>query len=154
MTDLETIATALIDTELEFRGRAFLEEPPVILKDFESAIARKGERPSTPMKLPQDKIEEKKILFLGVAPEAGAFADEDVMTQLAPYDDTGVDQVGELEGIRPDDADDRRRYDDFEKRIKPWTPSEIDTIKESITEEKIGDMLPEFPDNPTFPLPQ
>ena len=148
VTDLETIATALIDTELEFRGHAFLEELPVILKDFESSTARKGELPSTPVKLPQDKIEEKKSLFLGVAPEAGAFADEDVMTQLAPYDDTGVDQVGDLEGIRPDDADDRRRYDDFEKRIKPWTPSEIDTIKESITEEKIGGVLPEFPDFP------
>ena len=148
VTDSETIATALVDTGIEFWNLDYLEEPPVILNDFESAIARKGERLSTPMKLPQDRIEEKKSLFLGVAPETGASADEDVMTQLATYDDTGVDQVGDLEDIHPADADDRRRYDDFEKQIKPWTPSEIDTIKESITEEKIGGVLPEFPDLP------
>ncbi len=148
VTDLETIATALVDTGIEFWNLDYLEEPPVILNDFESAIARKGERLSTPMKLPQDRIEEKKSPFIGIAPETGASADEDVMTQLATHDDTGVDQVGDLEDIRPADADDRRRYDDFEKQIKPWTPSEIDTIKESITEEKIGGVLPEFPDLP------
>ena len=148
VTDSETIATALVNTELEFRGLAFLEEPPIILIDNESSRVGKDERPSTPMKLPLDKIEEKKSLFIGVAPETGALADEDAMAQLVRYDDTGVDQVGDLEDIRPDGTDDRRRYDDFEKRIKPWTPSEIDTIKESITEEKIGGMLPEFPDIP------
>ena len=146
-TDSETIATALVDTELEFQGLAFLEEPPVILTDNQSSRAGKGERPSTPVKLPQDKIEEKKSLFIGVAPEAGSSADEDAMVQLARYDDTGVDQVGDLEDIRPDGKDDRIRYDDYEKRIKPWTPSEIDTIKEAITEEGIGE-LPHFPDYP------
>jgi hypothetical protein len=146
-TDSETIATALLDTELEFQGLAFLEEPFVILKDFESSTARKGERALRPMQLPQDKIEEKKRFFIGVAPETGALTDEDATTQLVRYDDTGVDQVGDLEDIRPDGTDDRRRYDDFEKRIKPWTPSEIDTIKEAITEEGIGE-LPDFPDLP------
>jgi len=147
-TESETIATALVDTEIEFRSRAFLDEPPVILRDFESSIARRGEKASIPVKLSQEKIEEKKSPFIGVAPETGASADEDVMTQLATYDDTGVDQVGDLEDVRPEDIDDRRRYDDFEKRIKPWAPSEIDTIKESITEEKIGGILPDFPGSP------
>ena len=69
------------------------------------------------------------------------------MAQTVRYDDTGVDQVGAMEDIRPVGTDDRRRYDDFEKRIKPWTPSEIDTIKEAISEEGIGEM-PDFPDYP------
>ena len=64
----------------------------------------------------------------------GDSEDEDVETPLATYDDTGVDQVGDLEEILPDDADERGRYDDFRKQLKPWTPSEIDIIKESIIE--------------------
>ena len=146
--------TVLLDTELEFQGLAFLEEPFVILKDFESSAARKDERPLKPMPLPQDEIEEKKRLFLGVAPEKEASADEDGTDQFTTYDDTGVDQVDALESVLPDDADDRRPYDDFEKPIRPWTPSEIDTIKESITEEKILRVPPDNPDNPTFPLPK
>jgi len=150
-TETETIATALVDTELEFQSLAFLEEPPVILMDFESSTARKGERPSTPMKLPQDRIEDKKGLFISVSPESGSFADEDAMLQLGMADDTGVDQVGglgdkiRLEDIRPDEIGDRREYGDFEKGIKPWTPTEVDSIKESVTEENIGGELPGFP---------
>ncbi len=147
-TDSETIATALVDTELEYRGLAFLEETAVILRDFESSIVRKGERPLKTIKLPQDKIEEKKRLFFGVAPEKGASADEDDTDQFTKYDDTGVDQVGALESVLPEDADDRRRYDDYEKQIRPWTPSVIDTIKESITEEGGLGVLPDFPDSP------
>ena len=150
---METIATALLDTELEFQGLAFLEESFVILKDFETSIARKGERPLKPIRLPQDKIQEKKRLFFGVAPEKGASAGEDGTDQFSKYDDSGVDQVGVLEGVLPDGTDDRRRYADFEKKIKPWTPSEIDTIKESITEEELLGMPPDNPDNRTFPLP-
>ena len=145
-TDSETIATALVDTELEFQGLAYLEEPPIILIDNQTSRVGKDERPSTPMKLSQDKIEEKKSLFIGVAPETGASADEDAVTQLVRYDDTGVDQVSAMEEIRPVDTDDRRSIDDFEKRIKPWTPSEIDTIKEAITEG--GGELPDFPGYP------
>jgi FecR protein len=153
-TKTETIATALVDTELEYQGLGFLEEPPVILNDFESSTSREGQRPTTPMKLPQDKIEDLKELFIGVAPETGSLTDEDVMSQGAMDDDTGVDKVGDLGGkmnledIRPDDMDNRMGYDDFEKQIKPWTPSEIDTIKESVTEEGIGGELPEFPQLP------
>jgi len=153
-TEGETIATALADTELEYRGLAFLEEPPVILMDFESSTTRKGGRPSTPMKLPQDRLQDLRDLFIGVAPGKGAAADEDGMSQDAEDDDTGVDKVGDLGGkmnledIRPDDADNRRGYDDFENQIKSWTPSEIDTIKESVTEEGIAGELPEFPEVP------
>ncbi|MDX2448474.1 MAG: FecR family protein [Desulfobacterales bacterium] len=147
-TESETIATALVDTELEYRGLAFLEGPPMILRDFQSSIARRGERASIPVKLTQDKIEEKKSPFIGVAPETGASEDDDAMIPLATYDDTGVDQVDDLEDILPDDTDDRRRYDDFLKELKPWTPSEFDTIKESIVEEDIGGMLPDFPGSP------
>jgi hypothetical protein len=153
-TETETIATALADTELEFQSLAFLEEPPVILRDYETSTARKGERPTAPMKLPQDSIEEKKGFFIGVAPESGSFADEDVMVQLGMADDTGVDQVGGLgdkmilEDIRPDDESDRREFGEYEKQIDAWPTSEIDTIKESVTEEIIGGELPEFPETP------
>lgn len=82
-----------------------------------------------------------------------ASAGEDGTDQFSKYDDSGVDQVGVLEGVLPDGTDDRRRYADFEKKIKPWTPSEIDTIKESITEEELLGMPPDNPDNRTFPLP-
>ena len=76
------------------------------------------------------------------------------MAQTDTEDDTGVDEVGDLgdkmglEDIRPDGMDDRRGYDDFEKQIKPWTPAEIDTIKESFTEGEIGGELPQFPETP------
>lgn len=153
-TETETIATALVDTVLELQSLAFLEEPPVILRDYESSTTRKGERPLTPMKLPQDRIEDKKGLFIGVAPEAGSLADENAMSQLVKDDDTGVDQVGalgdkmNLEDLRRDRADDPRGYDDFEGQIQPWTPPEIDTIKESVTEQGIGGALPDFPELP------
>jgi hypothetical protein len=147
-TESETIATALVDTELEYQGLAFLEELPIILTDNQTSRVGKDERPSTPMKMSQDKIDEKKSLFIGVAPETGASADEDAVTQLVRYDDTGVDQVDDLEDIRPEGADDHRRYHDFEKRIKSWTPSEIDTIKEAITEKEIMGVMPDFPDSP------
>ena len=152
-TGMETIATALLDTELEFQSLAFLEESFMILKYFDSSTARKGERPLKPIRFPQDKIQEKKRLFFGVAPEKDASADEDGTDQFSKYDDSGVDQVGVLEGVLPDGTDGRRRYTDFEKKIKPWTPSEIDTIKESITEEELLGMPPDDPDNRTFPLP-
>ena len=151
-TPAETIVTALVDTELEIQGLAFLEEPAVILRDFESSRIGKGERPSTPMRLPQDRIEEKVDFFIGVAPEKDDAADKDVMIQ-AGDDDTGVDEVGDLgdkmglEDIRSD-AGDRRGYDDFEKQIKPWTPAEIDTIKESFTEPEARGELPQFPETP------
>ena len=125
-----------------------------MLNDFESSTAKKGERPSAPRQLPQDEIEEKKSPFIDVAPETAAFADEDATTRLVNYDDTGVDQVGilgdklNLEEVRPDEAGDHRGYHDLEKQIRPWTPSEIDTIKESITEEKILGVLPDFPGSP------
>ncbi len=106
------------------------------------------------MKLPKDRLEDLRDLFIAVALEQGAAADEDAMSQDAEDDDTGVDKVGypgdkmNLEDIRPDDADKRRGYDDFENQIKPWTPSEIDTIKESVTEAGIGGELPGFPGLP------
>lgn len=153
-TETETIATALADTELEFQSLAFLEDPPVILRDNESSSIRKGERPLNPIRLPLDKIEDKKGLFIGVAADMGAITDADAADQEGLDDDTGVDEVGDLgdkmsmEVVDPEKLGDRRQFDELARQIEPWAPSDIDTIKESVNEGKIGGELPDFPDLP------
>jgi hypothetical protein len=153
-TGTETIATALEDTELEFQSLAFLEEPPVILRDYEESVSGLNQRPTPPERLPMDRINEKRDQFIDVAPEKGIGSDDDVAGQEALPDDTGVDEVGELgdkmnlEDIRPSGYADDRDLNEYETNIQTWTPNEIDTIKETVTEEIIGSELPEFPETP------
>jgi len=153
-TGTETIATALADTELEFQSLAFLEEPPVILRDFQESTTGLNKRPSSPMQLPQDRIDQKKGEFIDVAPQKGTVTDDDAVGQDPVADDTGVDEAGDLgdkmglEDVRPGDFGDDKEYSDFENNIKPWTPTEFDTIKETITEDIVGSELPEFPETP------
>jgi hypothetical protein len=152
-TDSETIATALEETELEFQGLAFLEEPPIILKDYETSKVSLGARPTLPFKLPTDAVEEKKELFIEVQPGDAGGVDEDMVDQTGTDDDTGVDEVGDLgdavrlEDIRPESLVERKEYADFTDKIKPWTPAEIDTIKESVIDSTRA--LPEFPAVPS-----
>jgi FecR protein len=153
-TGTETIATALADTELEFQSLAFLEEPPVILRDFQESTTGLNKRPSSPMQLPQDRIDQKKGEFIDVAPQKGTVKDDDAVGQDQVADDTGVDEAGDLgdkmdlEDVRPGDFGEDKEYSDFENNIKPWTPTEFDTIKETITEDIVGGELPEFPETP------
>ncbi len=153
-TETETIATALEDTELEFQSLAFLEEPPVILRDYEESISSLNQRPTPPERLPLDRINEKRDQFIDVAPDKGIGADDDTLSQEGIPDDTGIDEVGELgekmnlEDIRPSGYADDRDLTEYETNIQTWTPNEIDTIKESVTEEIIGSELPEFPETP------
>jgi hypothetical protein len=136
----ETTATALADTELEFQSLAFLEEPPVILKDFETSVTRKGERPMRPLRLPQDRIEERKELFIRVVPEAGASTDKDTAGKDETDDDTGVEEAGDLS---PEELTSSARTD---QKTHPdtWRP-DFDPIKEAITEENLAGELPAFP---------
>jgi len=147
----ETIATALEDTELEFHSLAFLEEPPMILKDFESSTVKKGERPTTPLRLPKDEIEEKKGLFKGVAPDGDTSSDEDFQDQDGMDDDTGIDEVGDLgdkmklEDIRPDTIRDISAIDNRDKILRT-EEIEWDEAVEKFTEGV--ETLPEFPETP------
>ncbi len=157
-TGTETIATALEDTVLEFQSLAFLEEPPVILRDYQASTTVINKRPSEPIRLPKDRIDKIKEEFIDVAPGKAVISDADVGGQGQQWDDTGVDEVGDLggqmgledfqAGIDPDD----RELSDFESDIESWTPEELDTIKESrtesITEEGELEPLPEFPVTP------
>ena len=96
VTGAETIATALVDTELEFQSLEFIEETPTILKDFETSSVKLGQRASTPVKLPEEEIIRMKKIFIDVESDADSGTDEgeDIQTELD--DDTGVDDVGEL----------------------------------------------------------
>ena len=148
-TGTETIATAMADTELEFQSLSFLEEPPVILKDFESSVVRKGERALKPMRLPQDRIEEKRDLFIPVVPEKTVSTDKDTTIQDETADDTGVEEEDDfsLEDL-PSSVNMGRRA--------PPDPPTPDPPEWLITEEKLagelGD-LPEFPDTPQPEIP-
>lgn len=153
-TATETIATALEDTELEFQSLAFLEEPPVILRDYEESVSSLNQRPTPPERLAMDRINEKRDQFIDVAPDKGVTSDDDTVGREGIPDDTGVDEVDELgdkmnlEDIRPNGYGDDRELKDYETNIQTWTPDEIDTIKESVTEETIGSELPNFPETP------
>jgi hypothetical protein len=94
---LETVATALENTEIEIRSLEFPDEKPITLKDFEMSRSLKGKPLTKPMKLSPEEIKLKKESFAGVEPDADDTqpgdkedaADEEV-------DDTGVDDVDEL----------------------------------------------------------
>lgn len=155
-TATETIATALEDTELEFQSLAFLEEPPVILRDYEESITILNQRPTPPERLPLDRIREKRDQFMDVTPDKGSISDEDADEGVEQPDDTGVDEVGDLgdqislEEYGQFDFGDERDFSDYETGIQTWTPGEIDAIKETITEVIVGSdtELPEFPETP------
>ena len=156
-TGTETIATALADTVLEFQSLAFLEEPPVILRDYQASTTVINKRPSEPIRVPRDRIDEIREKFIDVAPGKAATSDEDVAGQGQQADDTGVDEAGDLgdqmdleDAQAGDDANDRE-LSDFENDIDSWTPPEFDIIKDAITEEGLlGELepLPEFPVTP------
>jgi len=153
-TATETIATALEDTELEFWSLAFLEEPPVILKDYEESIVGLNKRPTIPRRLPLDQIEEKKEQFIDVAPDKGVMSDDE-MAQLDQLpDDTGVDKVGDLggrmplEAIQPVKYGDDQDFKEYEGSIKLWTPEETTTDESAKQVINEGIELPEFPDTP------
>jgi hypothetical protein len=156
-TGTETIATALADTVLEFQSLAFLEEPPVILRDYQASTTVLNKRPSEPMRVPRDRIDEIKEKFIDVAPGKVAISDEDAAGQDQQVDDTGVDEAGDLgdqvdlEDARASNEDDDRELSDFENDLDSWTPQELDTIKESITEEGLQGELEPLPDFPSTP---
>jgi len=153
-SESKTIATALMDTELEYWSHAFLEDPPMILRDYEMSIALKNQKLMEPIRLPQHRIEEKKAFFIDVSPETGAAGEAQTAGQEEALDDTGVDDVTDLEDAlgleetRPQGVDASGDYDEISGQIKPWTPAEIDTIKASITESSIAGELPAFPEKP------
>jgi len=172
-TGAETIATALVDTELEFQSLEFIEETPTILKDFETSSVKLGQRASKPAKLPEEKINRMKKVFIDVESDADSDTDEgeDIQTELD--DDTGVDDVGELGDemdlekaslgdVGPEiDFKDRIGFsadntesvtDDIKESVtESNTESVIDDIKESVIEEIIHSELPEFPYSPIIP---
>ena len=156
-TDTETIATALADTVLEFQSLAFLEEPPVILRDYQASTTVLNKRPSEPMRVPRDRVDEIREKFMDVAPGKAAISDEDAAGQDQQVDDTGVDDAGdlggqvELEDAQASDEADDRELSDFENILESWTPQELDTIKESITEEGLQGELTELPEFPVTP---
>lgn len=150
VTPSETIATALEDTELEFQSLAFLEEPPKIIKDFQSSRVKRNQRPTLPIRLPQDQIDDKTGFFIGVVPEEGAVSDEDTQDQEGSADDTGVDEVGALgekiglEDIRPDPLGDKSVYNNLEKIVR--TPeTDWDNRLDSIATGAARGVLPDFP---------
>jgi len=159
VTDTETIATALAETELEFQSLAFLEEPPMILRDYETSSVRLGQRASTPTRLPDDEINRMKKVFIDVESDDESDSEDVEDDQAGVEDDTGIDEVGKLgdemnlEKIVRDDSGGDRDFKNMEKNIQPITPSGIDDIKETITEEIIGGELPEFPELPQTEQP-
>ena len=156
-TGTETIATALADTVLEFQSLAFLEEPPVILRDYQASTSVINKRPSEPMRVPMDRIDEIKEKFIDVTPGKAAISDADAAEQDQQVDDTGVDEAGDLgdqvdlEDVQAIKGTDDREFADFENDLESWTPQELDTIKESITEEGLQGELTELPEFPVTP---
>jgi hypothetical protein len=153
-TALETIATALEETALEFRGLAFLEEPPIIIRDFETSIAKLDQRPTKVFKLPMDTINRKKDLFIDITPEEADVTDDDLITPGKADDDTGVDEIGELgdemnlDDFRPTEFLGTREYDDYLIPIKPLTPPSKDKYEDVRNEGGLPGDLPNFPDLP------
>ncbi|MEJ2096931.1 MAG: FecR domain-containing protein [Deltaproteobacteria bacterium] len=154
---LETTATALQNTELEFRSLAFLDEEPMILRDYETSTARLGQHPTPRVKLPPQEIERKRQEFLNVTPEAAFEAVE--LNDLAGKigDDTGVGKVGPIGGaelaLEAPEKQDKTPVkipvvgkDEFQEKILPVPiPPEI---RESIMEETPAGELPDFPNKP------
>ena len=153
-TGTETIATALADTVLEFQSLAFLEEPPVVLREYQASTTIINRRPTEPMRVPMDRIDEIKEKFIDVAPGTATISDEDAAEQDQQADDTGVDEAGDLgdqmdlEEVQTGEDLDDRELSDFENDLDSWTPQKLDTIKESITEEGLLGELPDFPVTP------
>jgi len=157
----ETTATALQDTELEFQSLAFLDEKPIILREYETSTVRRGQRPTSKVKLPPQEIERKQQEFLSVTPEAASEAMEinDLAGKIG--DDTGVDEVapiGEKElqleapktyGKKPVKMSVKMPVvakDEFQE--KPLPVPDPPKIRETIMEETLAGELPEFPGQP------
>jgi len=153
-TGTETIATALEDTELEFQSLAFLEEPPVILRDYEESVAGLNQRPTPPERLPMDQINEKIDQFIDVAPDKGVASDDDFVGQEDDLDDTGIEDVGELgekmelQSTESSEYAEDKEIQDFKNEIDSVEPDDLDNIKEDIIETIAEGELPDFPETP------
>jgi hypothetical protein len=99
MVDISEV-TALEDTELGVLSRDFLQEPPLLITDFEVAIVERGKRPRKEG-ISRDKAEQlkKEFLFLDELIERGR--EEEVVEKPGEkYEEEGV-LVPEYELVKP-----------------------------------------------------
>jgi hypothetical protein len=144
-TATETTATALEKTEIELLSLAFLDEKPLILKEYETSRVKRGQRPTPLVKLPYDEIERKRKLFLDVTPEEGTDMQDDDGLGSKAGDDAGVDDVAELGGEELNLEGMEIPPPDIEKPLPVPDPPKV---KDTVLEGNLAGELPNFPITP------
>lgn len=148
---LETVASALENTEIEIQSLEYPDEKPVILKDFEMSKVAKGQRPTRPMKLSPEEIQRKKAGFGGVESDSDdAKSDDEDVSSDAEVDDSGVDDAGEL--AKDLDLEDFEELEPDRRLVNIPDPEPIiprtDPDDENTEALKVPAELPGFPGQP------